>query len=166
MRRSWGSRDLVGVGIGSMSSPRSGLPFQLEQHDPCMISEEKEFCCCPHNPVKSENHWPNPIHLISHTMWKLRPGDRVSQHPPGKAAAACACLLAHYPFTPGLAWALPKKKKAHPTFPTFWLVLEKGWGAPQLGTIPPPHLLPICAVTGQSSPAHVSFSQAKAFLSN
>lgn len=85
VRRSWGSRDLVGVGMGSMPPPpTSGLPFQLEQHDPCMISEEKEFCCCPHNPVKSENHWPNPIHLISHTMWKLRPGDRVSQHTPGR----------------------------------------------------------------------------------
>lgn len=61
----------MGVRMGSVvlhGLPASGLPFLLEQHDPCMISEEKEFCCCPHNPVKSENHWLNPIHLISHTM--------------------------------------------------------------------------------------------------
>lgn len=136
-------------------APTSGLPFQLEQHDPCMISEEKEFCYCPHNPVKAENQWPNPIHLISYTTWKLRLGDSVPASS-RKSASASACLLAHCPFTPVLAWALFKKKKKR-AHPTFWLALEKGWGAPQLGNIPPPHLLPIYSATGPSS-TRFSFS--------
>lgn len=106
-------------------APTSGLPFQLEQHDPCMISEEKEFCYCPHNPVKAENQWPNPIYLISYTTWKLRLGVSVPASS-RKAASASTCLLAHCPFTPVLAWALFFKKSS----PHFLAGSGEGVGSP------------------------------------
>lgn len=141
--------------------PQSGFPFYPEQRDPCMISEEKEFCCYPHNPKKSENHWLNPIYLISHTMWKLRLRYRVSQHPPERQqppAPDSQSTVQSFPSV--LAWA--PLKEAHPTS---WLTPEKGWGAPKLGTIPPPHTC-FPFLQGWGNPARVSFSRAKEFLSN
>lgn len=143
-------------------APTSGLPFQLEQHDPCMISEEKEFCYCPHNPVKAENQWPNPIHLISYTTWKLRLGVSVPASS-RKAASASTCLLAHCPFTPVLAWALFFffKKELTPLSGWPW---RRGGEPPSLETFHLPTCFPFIQRRGH--PAHVSLSQAKEFLSN
>lgn len=114
-----------------------------------MISEEKEFCCYPHNPKKSENHWRNPIYLISHTMWKPRLRDRVSQHPLGRQQPPAPDSHSAHGLVLSLSAGLDSSERSSPHF---LADPREGVGSPQAWNhSTSPHLLPIFAGMGQSS---------------